>query len=324
MPLAAFRALASQFVVISGITAGAALVAWLVGGSQALNDTLAIGIARMKGPWVWTFGFGLASFVVRRGRALPLDIQGIFQPSEAVAKVTSRIDRASRHRYAWKYTAPITALGAVLTIAYELPTSGIAYFILFLGVCAIYYVASFLLFNFVEVTRAFDELLDSDSIVEFRQVYSPLHIENITTYLALTTAIGLIAIYAGFRGTLTTGFKFQNDMWRVFLSVPIILFLPGTLFYNYYPRYVLRKLLQHKVFRTMERLGAADADDPTARKLVLDLKEAVALNSQILPFLDYKSLPAYLLAIGFGLSLAYQNDGVVKQFVDFLTHLGLP
>ena len=97
-------------------------------------------------------------------------------------------------------------------------------------------------------------------------------------------------------------------------------FSPGTLFYNYYPRYVFRKILQHRVFKAMEKLGQADA--ARAPSLILDLKESALLDSQILPFLDYKSLPSYLVAIFFVLSLAYNNDPAIRKFVEYLVHLG--
>lgn len=320
MIIATFKALGKQLITIAVISLAAALIARVVGGQQAAADVLNIGIAQMKGPWVWTFGYGLASLVMHRGRLLPLDLNGIFQPSPVVASAVVRMDRSTRHKYAWKYTVPITILGGFLTAKYQLPTSGIAYGILFVMTCSIYYIAAFLLFNFVETTLGFDELLESERAIEFRRLYNPMHLENITSYLAITTALGLIGIYAGFRGTLTTAFRFDEGMWKTFLAVPLALFLPGALFYNYYPRYVLRKILQHKVFRTMTQLG--EADDLLARSLVLDLKEAVALNSQILAFLDYKSLPAYLLAISFGFSLAYNSDPAVKAFIGFLLNLG--
>jgi len=132
-----------------------------------------------------------------------------------------------------------------LTTTYGIPNSGFAYYVIFVGVCAIYYIAAFLLCHFVEVIFAFHELFESMETVEFRRVYSPLHLENLTSYLAMTTALGLVAIYAGFRGTLTAGFHFHHEAWKLFLSTPLILFLPGTLFYNYCPRYVLRKILQY-------------------------------------------------------------------------------
>lgn len=85
MLFSAFKSLSQQFLVISGLVVVCAVVAWLLNGRQAavsLVDTAVIG---MKGPWVWTFGFGLASFVAKRGRLLPLDINGVVVPSEVTA-----------------------------------------------------------------------------------------------------------------------------------------------------------------------------------------------------------------------------------------------
>ena len=70
----------------------------------------------------------------------------------------------------------------------------------------------------------------------------------------------------------------------------------------------------------MERLGTSDEKD--TKGLLLDLRETASLSSQILPFLDYKSLPSYLLAILFGVSLAYNNDPAVKNFFNYLLGIG--
>jgi len=296
------------------------MLVWLVDGPQAVIGFIDIGVARMKGPWVWTFGYGLASFVRNRGRLLPACLNGVLVPSEATATATGRIERSTFHRNAWRYSVPITILGAFLTAVYGIPAQGLVWLILFVGVCSIYYIAGYLLCHFIEVTMAFHELFESMETVEFKRAYSPLHLENLTTYLAITTTLGLIGIYAGFRGTLTAGFVFHQDVWRTFLSTPLVLFLPGTLFYDYYPRYVLRSIVQHKVFATMERLGTSD--ELNARILVCDLKEGAVLSSQILPFLDYKSLPSYLIAIFFALSVAYNNDPAVKVFFKYVFNVG--
>src|SRR5207237_3902018 len=122
---------------------------------------------------------------------------------------------------------------------------GVAFVLLYFCVLLIYYISGFLLFHFIEVTFAFKVLYDNMDKVEFKPDYSPMSLENIMSYLAITTVIWLISIYAGFRGTVTSGFQFQHDVWRVFLLTPLVLFVPGTLFYDYYPRYVLKKILQH-------------------------------------------------------------------------------
>lgn len=320
MIFAAFKSLAQQLLVITAILLASCLLSWAFDGKQAALALLDTAIPGMKAPWVWTFGYGLASFVVRQGRALPIALNGVLAPSEATAEATARIERSTYHRGALPYTATITFLGVILTYFYGIPNSGIGFYLIFAGVCAIYYCAAFLLFHFIEFIYAFHVLFESMEEVDFKRVYSPLHLENLTNYLAITTGIGLIAIYAGFRGTLTAGFQFKNQMWRMLLSTPLILFLPGTLFYNYYPRYVLRKILQYKVFKTMERLCTAETSD--TKGLLLDLRESAALNSQILPFLDYKSLPSYLLAIFFAISVLYSNDPAVKSFFQYIVGSG--
>jgi hypothetical protein len=319
---AAFKSLSVQLVVIIAIIAIVSLLTWGIDGRAAVAALIQTAVVGMKGPWVWAFGYGLAMFISDRGRALAAALNGILEPNEATAQLTARIERSTLHRSAWKYTIPITVLGVVLTRAYGIPNRGVAYWAIFAGVCAIYYVAAFILHHFIEMILSFHNIFESMETVEFRKLYSPMHLENLTSYLAFTTGLGLIAIYAGFRGTLTAGFRFQHDIWRIFLSTPLILFLPGTLFYNYYPRYVLRKILQHKIFRTMEKVGTSE--DVSVKGLLLDLKECATTSTQILPFLDYKSLPSYLLAIFFAISLAYNSDPAVKAFFNYVLKLGSP
>ncbi|HEY6232969.1 MAG TPA: hypothetical protein VIW64_17025 [Pyrinomonadaceae bacterium] len=349
MMIAAFKWLGIQLVVICVMLGVFSCLVLLVDGRQEALGFLQTAVVGMKGPWVWTFGYGLAFFIMDRGRTLPLALDGVLVPNELTAKVSHRIAASTYHRNALRFTLPLTLLGVFLTYAYGIPNKGAAYVLLYLCVLLIYYISGFLLFHFIEVTFAFKMLFDAsfepksfgspfdqpacDQVqasnrdlepfrdpVEFKQIYSPIHLENITSYLAITTVVGLISIYAGFRGTVTAGFEFQHDVWRVFLLTPLILFVPGTLFYDYYPRYVLRKIVQHKVFELMMRLGASDGSD--ASGLVDKLQRASAVNSQILPFVDYKTLPSYLIAILFVVNLAYTNDSTVRGFLQYLTHMG--
>jgi hypothetical protein len=320
MLVAAFKWLAVHLVVISALIAVCGLIVWLFQGREEALQLVESAAVRMKGPWVWTFGYGMAYFIMDRCPVLANSLNGVLAPNAVTAAAVTRIERSCRHRNALRFTIPITLLGVFLTYAYGIPSRGLAYVLIFVGVCAIYYIGGYLLFHFIEVIFSFQILFDAMDEVDFKRVYSPLHLENLTTYLAITTILGLISIYAGFRGTVTAGFQFQREVWRVFLITPLVLFVPGTLFYDYYPRYVLRKLLQHKVFRVMERLGASGIGSDTldTRTLLLDLRETAAANSQILPFVDYKTVPSYLIAILFVISLAYNNDPAVKPFFDYL------
>lgn len=320
MLIAAFKWLGIQLIVICAMIGVFSILVWLFNGRQEAMGFINTAVVGMKGPWVWTFGYGLAFFITDRGRALPLDLKGVLVENELTLKVTNRIAASTHHSNAYRFTVPLTLLGVFLTYVYGIPNRGVAYILLYLCVLLIYYISGFLLFHFTEVIFAFEMLFKEMDSVEFRQTYSPLHLENLTSYLATTTVIGLISIYAGFRGTVTAGFEFQHEVWRIFLLTPLILFIPGTLFYDYYPRYVLRKIVQHKVFSLMARLGASDGSN--ADELVSKLRDASAVNSQILPFVDYKTLPSYLIAIVFVISLAYTYDPALQKFWDVLTHLG--
>ncbi len=156
--------------------------------------------------------------------------------------------------------------------------------------------------------------------VRLNKAISPLHLDNLMNYLSLTTVIGALAIYCGFRGTLTAGFQFRHDVWKVFLTTPLILFLPVTLFYNFYPRYVLRKIVQYRLLIYMNSLAESTIDD--AKSLLLEIKNVSLINSQMLPFVDYKSLPSYIVAIAFVISLLLNNDPIVSSFFKVVLGLG--
>ena len=321
MMVAAFKWLAIQLVVICVMLGLFSCLVLVINGRQDALGFLQTAVVGMKGPWVWTFGYGLAFFIMDQGRSLPAQLNKVLVENEVTAEVTARISASTQHKYAWRYTVPLTLLGVFLTYVYGIANRGVAFVLLYFCVLLIYYISGFLLFHFIEVTFAFKVLYDNMDKVEFKPDYSPMSLENIMSYLAITTVIGLISIYAGFRGTVTAGFQFQHDVWRVFLLTPLVLFVPGTLFYDYYPRYVLKKILQHKVCRLMERLGASDGSD--ARELMRDIRDAASTNSQILPFVDYKSLPSFLIAIIFVVSLVYTHDPIFRDFFRALANLSV-
>ncbi len=212
MFIVAFRSLSKQLITISVIIALCALLALVVDGRDAAIELLATTVTRMNGLTVWTFGYGLAAFIAQRGRLLPIDLNGVLIANDATASATVRIERSTYFRNANRYTVPITALGVLLTAFYGIPGRGVTHVLVFVGICSIYYVGGFLLFHFIEVTLAFNELFESMDAVEFKRLYNPLHLENLTNYLALTTALGLVGIYSGFRGTITADFQFPVDV----------------------------------------------------------------------------------------------------------------
>lgn len=319
MILSAVKWLALQCIIGFAMFLLGAFVVLLFEGKTAALDALHVTVQNMKGPWVWAFGYGLMSFIMVMGKSLGNELNAILEPGEDTAKTILLLERSTLHRHALRYTIPITLLGVLLTFAYGIPLSGLGKWLVGLGIVSIYYVGAFLLTHFIGVTAAFHGLYKHMDEVDFRSRFSPLHLENFVNYLAITTGLGAMALYVGFRGTLTADFNFAHEVWQTFLITPLVLFLPATLFYNFYPRYVMRKIVQHKVFQTMNKLGISSDED--TKSLLLDIKETAMIHSQILPFLDYKTIPSYIISVLFVFSLAYHNDLTVKAFFDRL--LGL-
>jgi len=314
--LSALRSLARQAGLFVAILLGVGLLVRVFEGQGQASVYLELTLRAMLGFWVWTLGWGLVSFVRSEAPAFTNDLVSILEPSGAVGRSVGILERSVLHRAALPLTASVAGAGLLLTLVYGVPLSGIGYWAVVLGVTSIYYASSFLLWHFLSVLRAFQLLLMSADNVRFRDATSPLHLESLLSYLSLTTTLGVLAIYVGFRGTLTAGFLFEHESLKAFLLTPLILYLPATLLYNFHPRYVLRRLIQHRVFRAMNRLSVAKV--PDLQQLVLEIRELGLTNAQILPFIDYKSLPSYAISILFVLSLAYHNDPAVKGFLGYL------
>src|SRR5258708_26047630 len=159
MLLGIFKALWTQFLVFAAILAMCSGIVWLANGRSAAEALLQTSVLQMKGPWVWMFGFGLAFFVNRWGPKLAVDLDGVLVPNETTALTMDKIKQSADHRKAWRYTLPVTLLGGFLTAVYGIPNSGVARYIIFSGVCAIYYIGAYLLFHFTRVIDGFHLLL---------------------------------------------------------------------------------------------------------------------------------------------------------------------
>ena len=307
------RSLASQFLLgvgLTGIVFGTFAVLYDIGYAQ---EFLKIAVSDMKGLWVWTLGVGLMVFIMRHGQSFANTVRSLLDDSDTAHESVAQIALATQHRTAIRFTVPITFAGTLLTLVYRVPHTGASYWFLTALVIWIYYVASFLLAHFVGVISAFNKLYKRLDSVRLRVGFNPLSLENATTYLVLTTTIGVFSIYSGFRGTVTAGFDFIHPVWRSFLTTPLVLFLPATLFYNYYPRHVLRKIIQYRVLLAY---AAIEESDINARQIAQEVRDATSLNHELLPFIDYKSVPSYLVAAWFFANLVYSQDPAIKAFFD--------
>lgn len=143
MMIAAFKWLGIQLVVICVMLGVFSCLVLVINGREDALGFLQTTVVGMKGPWVWTFGYGLAFFIMDRGRALPLALDGVLVPSELTTKVSQRIGASTYHKNALRYTVPLTLLGVFLTYAYGIPNRGLAYVLIYFCVLLIYYISGF-------------------------------------------------------------------------------------------------------------------------------------------------------------------------------------
>ena len=311
-----FKWLFIQLLVGAAVVFACAAAVFVAQGGAAALALVDVSFNQLNSLWVWAFGYGLMTFVMYEGKTLPVEMKSILRSSDAVDETVNQITRSTSHKRALFFTVPITAVGLLLTIGYEVPHDGLGKILITLGITSIYYVAAFLLSHFFFVTRAFHVLYQNVDDVEFSELIDAHRLECVTGYLGVTTFFGVCAIYSGFRGTLTAEFLMPNPELRLFLITPLVLFLPMTLFYNYYPRYCLRRIVQYRVFRLMKDISQMRYDD--LKDTILELKEATALTAQILPFVDHKTIPSYFVAILLLVSISFTHDPVVKEFLSLL------
>ncbi|WP_157046976.1 hypothetical protein [Maridesulfovibrio salexigens] len=274
---------------------------------------LEITVLDMNGLGVWCCGVGLMFYVTKHGKEIAQDLNMVFTPSKAIFDVISKIEKSTLHKKGIFITGPVTLVGVFLTFHYTAPHYGASAFIIYAAVVFIYYTASFLLYHFCMIIAAFNSVYRDAEGLQIEKDVNGFNLENVSSYLSLTSTVGLLAIYFGFRGTVTAGFSYSNPIWEYFLVTPLILFLPGTFFYNFYPRHVLKKIFQYKIFSKL--LSITTKDDLDIKNSILEIKEASLLNSQIAPFADYKNIPSYLVGIMFLLNVVFAHDPAIKEFI---------
>jgi hypothetical protein len=104
--------------------------------------------------------------------------------------------------------------------------------------------------------------------------------------------------------------------------LPAILYLPATLCFSFYPRYVLRKVAECDILCRIqefeddaEKLQPASLKDGLElRKLILDLKDKMVNEYKAVPLLSFKDAPSLTISLIFVIQFIFQKDSVVAEF----------
>jgi hypothetical protein len=305
------------------------LLAYLLQGPSMAQELLRTWVVSFDGILVGAFGYGLMFFMRTTGRTLLAQLTNVLKLGEDDEKrLLDLHHRAVSWNWANLVSLPLTVVGAIILWSCGFPLQGFARW--YLGVCSIsiYYVASNMLAFFLFVLALFNFLEDrSDLRAPTRlqaRIESPMDLEALNGFFILTSTAGIVAIYLGFRGTLTANFINTPPVFKNMLILPILLYLPATLCYSFYPRYVLRQITQrdtimriHEFEQKLETAAPAGfRGDLELKKLLLEVKEKMMAETSGPPLFGLKDVPSLTLSLLLLIQLTLEKDSVVAGFFD--------
>ena len=305
---------------------GVILTYFMQGEATALG-LMKAWVVDFNGLLVGAAGYGLLFFVWSKGKAILAQLNNLLDvPPEHASKLLKLHHRTTSWLWINFISVPITIAGAIILWNCRFPLTGFAH--LYLAICSIsiYYVASSILAFFVYTLVLFSYIEDQSQrgsttrLTRKRRV--GMDLETIDSFFVISSTIGVASIYLGFRGTLTANFVNTPEVFKSLLILPTILYLPATLCFSFYPRYVLRKIAECDILcRIQEFEDDAEKLQPSTlkdglelRKLILELKDKMVSEYKASPLLSIKDAPSLTISILLVLQFVFQKDSVVSGF----------
>jgi hypothetical protein len=150
-----------------------------------------------------------------------------------------------------------------------------------------------------------------------------MDLQTVDGFFIVSATLGVLAIYFGFRGTLTADFVELTDLFRKLMILPLILYLPATLCYSLYPRWVLRQISECDTLQLVEdferETSTHRVEDFKAnlelRAIILEIKEKMLNDRRAVPLLSLKDAPTLTMSIIIVIQFVAQKDAVVAEFL---------
>lgn len=291
--------------------------------------------AQLTTAWLSTFngilvaasGYGLLFFVTRERHRIASALLNVFDvPEECKPAFNSQLSMIRTWPLRVYVTALLTLIGGIVLIRAGIPLEGFAHWYLTAAVVSYYFIGAYMLMIFVAILSVFayiDDHSSPDAARRFR-LRVPLRsieIKTIDAYLIISALLGLLAIYIAFRTTLTA-FAGGPRPYYELMVLPLFFFVPATLVFSFYPRYVLREAWDSDTYVLLERVAPdslLDGDgDPKARlelrMLLIEVKAKMAQERKSVPLLTFKDAPALTLAALMSIQFVVQKDPVLVDF----------
>jgi hypothetical protein len=321
------------YVVLSGLAIVVAcvigaLITYFLQGDRMALDLVQTSIFNFNGVLVGAAGYGLLVFVYRGGkRMLALLISVLDVPDESMVEYGRRLQRVTSWRWWALVVVPLTVVGATVLWQAGFPLRGFARIYLAIWVMTIYVVASatlafylytILLFHFIEEQSGYSVR----PRIRLKCSFASMDLQAIDSFFIVSATLGVLAIYLGFRGTLTANFTGTTDLFRKLMILPLVFYLPATLCYSLYPRYVLRQTSECDTLEMVDEFERQTTDHTAPdfksglelRGLIFDIKEKILNDRRAVPLLSLKDAPSLTMSLIIVIQFIAQKDSVVADF----------
>jgi len=324
-----FYVVFAAIAVVVAATIGALITSVWQGDRMAL-DLVQTAVFKFNGVLVGAAGYGLLSFVFLSGKRMLALLNSILDvPDDYVPKYGIRLQHVTSFRAWLLIVAPLSVIGATVLWLAGFPLRGFAKGYLAVAVMTIYVVASailafyvytILLFKFIEENAAYS----TRPRVRLKCSFASMDLQTIDSFFIVSATLGVFAIYLGFRGTLTANFTGTTELFRKLMILPLVFYLPATLCYSLYPRYVLRQVAECDTLELVEAFERQTNDLPPEenlkatlelRNLIFDIKEKMLNDRRAVPLLTLKDAPSLTMSLIIVMQFIAQNDSVVSSFL---------
>lgn len=291
--------------------------------------------AQLTTAWLSTFsgilvggsGYGLLFFVTRERHRIGPALLNVFDvPTDCRREFTRKLSTIRTWPLRGYVAALLTLIGGIVLVHAGIPLSGFAHWYLSAAVISYYLIGGYILMVFVSILSVFayvDDHASPDAEHRF-SLNVPLRsigIKTIDAYLIISALLGLLAIYHAFRTTLVA-FAGAEKPYYELMILPLFFFVPATLVFSFYPRYVMREVWDSDTYVLLERVASDSLLDGNAdpksqlelRKLLIEVKAQVAVERKSVPLLTLKDAPALTLAVFTVIQFVVQKDPVLVNF----------
>lgn len=325
-----FYAVLSGIAIVIAAAAGA-LITYVYQSEDLAYQLVQSAIFDFNGLCVGAVGYGLLTFVYLAGSRMLAMLNGILEvPDEYAKEYALYLERARSWRWWLLIVTPLSIVGSIVLWRAGFPLYGFANFYLAVGVSLIYVVGSSILASYIYTILLFHFIEERSGYsmrprIRLKCSFASTDLQTIDNFFIVSAAFGILAVYLGFRGTLTANFVGTSELFRKLMILPLVFYLPATLCYSFYPRYVLRQVTECDTLELVDAFeeqtkGARSEDDLKStlelRALVLDIKEKMINARRAVPLLTLKDAPSLTMSFIIVMQFIAQNDAVVAAFFD--------